>query len=153
MIVSGMMTVAMIGVNVWVLHSVPLFMVIGAAWIVTAALWGDYRVAKNGSVHPSLFNSKPIDLGYYICEQETILIIFFFSLIGVFIVFSVGLNRKGFADSSQIRIDGRGYSPGGSSVPVYYDLSPSRAGKALSICRRIRKFCNACAITRMMPVA
>ena len=56
MIVSGMMTVAMIGVNVWVLHSVPLFMVIGAAWIVTAALWGDYRVAKNGSVHPSLFN-------------------------------------------------------------------------------------------------
>ena len=52
MIVSGMMTVAMIGVNVWVLHSVPLFMVIGAAWIVTAALWGDYRVAKNGSVHP-----------------------------------------------------------------------------------------------------
>ena len=60
MIVSGMMTVAMIGVNVWVLHSVPLFMVIGAAWIVTAALWGDYRVAKNGSVHPSLFNRSQL---------------------------------------------------------------------------------------------
>ncbi len=101
MIVSGMMTVAMIGVNVWVLHSVPLFMVIGAAWIVTAALWGDYRVAKNGSVHPSLFNRSQLIWATIYANRKQSLLSFFALSIGVFIVFSVGLNRKGFADSSQ----------------------------------------------------
>lgn len=134
MIVSGMMTVAMIGVNVWVLHSVPLFMVIGAAWIVTAALWGDYRVAKNGSVHPSLFNRSQLIWATIYANRKQSLLSFFALSIGVFIVFSVGLNRKGFADSSQIRIGTGGYSLWcESSVPVYYDLSTSSGKAKLSL--------------------
>ena len=129
-----MMTVAMIGVNVWVLHSVPLFMVIGAAWIVTAALWGDYRVAKNGSVHPSLFNRSPLIWATIYANRKQSLLSFFALSIGVFIVFSVGLNRKGFADSSQIRIGTGGYSLWcESSVPVYYDLSTSSGKAKLSL--------------------
>ena len=134
MIVSGMMTVAMIGVNVWVLHSVPLFMVIGAAWIVTAALWGDYRVAKNGSVHPSLFNRSQLIWATIYANRKQSLLSFFALSIGVFIVFSVGLNRKGFADSSQIRVGTGGYSLWcESSVPVYYDLSTSSGKAKLSL--------------------
>ena len=49
-------------------------------------------------------------------------------------MFSVGLNRKGFADSSQIRIGTGGYSLWcESSVPVYYDLSTSSGKAKLSL--------------------
>lgn len=49
-------------------------------------------------------------------------------------MFSVGLNRKGFADSSQIRVGTGGYSLWcESSVPVYYDLSTSSGKAKLSL--------------------
>ena len=53
---------------------------------------------------------------------------------GVFIVFSVGLNRQGFADSSQITTGTGGYSLWcESSVPVYHNLSTSLGREKLAL--------------------
>ena len=53
---------------------------------------------------------------------------------GVFIVFSVGLNRKGFADSGQIRIGTGGFTLWGeSAVPVYHNMSTQAGREKLSL--------------------
>lgn len=121
------------GLMVWnflVLHSVVLFMMIGAMWIGMAALWGDYLVTLRRAVSPG----SPVDRsrlvwGTLYANRKQSVLSFFALSIGVFIVFSVGLNRKGFADSSQIRTGTGGYSLWcESSVPIYYDLS-TQAGQ------------------------
>lgn len=54
--------------------------------------------------------------------------------LGVFIVFFVGLNRKGFADSSQIRTGTGGYSLWcESSVPVYHNMATPEGREKLSL--------------------
>jgi putative ABC transport system permease protein len=53
---------------------------------------------------------------------------------GVFIVFSVGLNRQGLADSAQITTGTGGYSLWcESSVPVYHNLSTSLGREKLAL--------------------
>ena len=133
-IVASMLTIAMIGVNVWLLRSVPLFMIIGAAWIVTAALGGDYWVARKGSERSSVLNRSQLVWSTIYANRKQALLSFFALSIGTFIVFSVGLNRKGFGDSSQIRTGTGGYSLWcESSVPVYYDLSTPEGKAKLSL--------------------
>lgn len=134
MIVSVVTTILLVGVNVWTLHSVPLYMVIGAAWIVMAGLCGDYWIAKKGIVHPSLFDRNQLIWGTMYANRRQSLLSFFALSCGVFIVFSVGLNRKGFADSSQIRTGTGGYSLWcESSVPIYHDLSTPEGKVKLSL--------------------
>lgn len=133
-IVASMLTIVMIGVNVWLLRSVPLFMIIGAAWIVTAALGGDYWVARKGSERSSVLNRNQLVWSTIYANRKQALLSFFALSIGTFIVFSVGLNRKGFGDSSQIRTGTGGYSLWcESSVPVYYDLSTPEGKAKLSL--------------------
>lgn len=66
------------------------------------------------------------------CKQA---ILSFFALaIGVHIVFTVGLNRRGFADSSQIRTGTGGYTLWcESSVPVYHNMMTDAGRGKLSL--------------------
>lgn len=133
-ILASMVMVVMIGANVWVLRSIPLFMAIGAVWIMTAALWGDYWVSGKGAARPFLSSRSQLVWNAIYANRKQSLLSFFALSIGTFIVFSVGLNRKGFADSSQIRTGTGGYTLWcESSVPVYYDLSTSEGKAKLSL--------------------
>lgn len=59
---------------------------------------------------------------------------FFTLAIGVFIVFSVGLNRKGFTDSGQLRTGTGGFSLWcESSVPIYHNMSTDAGKNKLSL--------------------
>lgn len=130
----SLLTVAVIGINVFYLHSVTLFMSVGALLLAVAALWGDYLVCRNGSGRNGTMNLSRLTGGTLLAGRRQSLQSFFALSIGVFIVFSVGLNRKGFADSSQLLTGTGGYTLWcESSVPVYYDLSTTAGRDKLSL--------------------
>lgn len=126
-------SVAMAGgmvANFMLLRSVLLFMLMGVVWIGVAALWGDFLVfsgRRAGDAFPG--KRESLSWASLYANRKQSLLSFFTLAIGVFIVFSVGLNRKGFVDSPQILTGTGGYSLWcESSVPVYYDLT-TPAGK------------------------
>lgn len=126
----SMITGGLILANFLFVHSVILFMATGVLWIVMAALWGDYWVSSKRKVDvASSMNAGRLIGGTLYAGRKQSLLSFYALASGVFIVFSVGLNRKDFADSSQIRTGTGGYSLWAEShVPIYYDLT-TRAGK------------------------
>lgn len=130
---SGL-TVGVICVNLLFMHSVSFFMLTGILLLVTAALWGDYLICRQGSNRTRKINQARLIVATLLAGRKQSLLSFFALSIGVFIVFSVGLNRKGFADSSQLRAGTGGYTLWcESSVPVYYDLSGAAGRAKLSL--------------------
>lgn len=131
---SAILSVAIIVINLFYLQSVTLFVIVGIILIGTAAIWGDYLISQNGMFNPARFDSSKLIWRTLFANKKQALLSFFALTIGVFIVFSVGLNRKGFADSSQIREGTGGYSLWGeSSVPVYHNMSTAEGRSKLSL--------------------
>lgn len=130
----SVLTVGIICGNLLFMHSVPLFMLTGILLLITAALWGEYLICRQGSNRKGKINRARLIAGTLFAGRKQSLLSFFALSIGVFIVFSVGLNRKGFADSSQLRTGTGGYTLWcESSVPVYYDLSGAAGRDQLSL--------------------
>ena len=116
-------SVATIGVNLIYLQSVALFIIIGIFLLGTAALWGDYLICSRGAVSGDTFQTEKLVWNTLYANRKQAVLSFFALSAGVFIVFSVGLNRKGFADSSQIKTGTGGYSLWvESAVPVYHNM-------------------------------
>lgn len=131
---GSLLSVVVIGVNLFFLHSVVLFVVAGIILIGTAALWGYWLIQRNGSPAASDFHTDKITWNSLFANRKQILLSFITLATGVFIVFSVGLNRKGFADSAQIRTGTGGYSLWcESSVPVYHNMSTPAGREKLSL--------------------
>ena len=129
-IIAGILALAVIGINFIFFQSVTLFVFAGIILIGTAALWGNYLVCRNSSIKTDGFCASKLVWGTLSANRKQSLLSFFALATGVFIVFSVGLNRKGFADSSQIRTGTGGYSLWcESSVPVYHNME-TQAGRA-----------------------
>jgi len=131
-ILASVLTVVACGtiiLNYFFLHSVILFVFIGIIFIGTAAVWGDYLICRKGCGLAETFNSDKMIWNTLYANRKQAVLSFFALATGVFIVFSVGLNRKNFSAGSQLRTGTGGFSLWAeSSVPVYYDLS-SKAGK------------------------
>jgi putative ABC transport system permease protein len=128
-ILSTLLAVGIAGVNFLILHSVTLFVVVGIIFIGTAAIWGDYLICRKGSVLSGNFTTGKLIWSTLYANKKQAILSFLTLAIGVFIVFSVGLNRKGFADSSQLRTGTGGYTLWcESSVPVYHNMA-THAGK------------------------
>jgi len=128
-IISIIFAVITITVNFIFLHSVVFFVINGIILIGAAAITGDYIITRNGSLFSGFFNTDKLIWSTLFTNKKQVSLSFFALATGVFIVFSVGLNRKNFNDSSQLRTGTGGFSLWcESSVPVYYDLS-AKAGK------------------------
>jgi putative ABC transport system permease protein len=124
-----------IGINYLYIQSPPLFVAVGIILIATAALWSDYLISRNGtpSTHTPFHSGKLIWSALLAGKRQAILS-FITLTSGVFIVFSVGLNRKGFNDSSQIKTGTGGYSLWcETSVPLYHNLSTPSGREKLSL--------------------
>ena len=133
-IISGILTIAVIGINLILFQSVTIFVFAGIILIGTAALWGNYLIGRNGSAKAAGFHSSKLVWATLYANRKQSLLSFFALATGVFIVFSVGLNRKGFADSSQIRTGTGGYSLWcESSVPVYHNMATQAGREKLSL--------------------
>ena len=131
---AGILTLVVIGVNFILFQSVTLFVFAGIILIGTAALWGNYLIYHNNSAKTDGFCSSKLVWATLSANRKQSLLSFFALATGVFIVFSVGLNRKGFADSSQIRTGTGGYSLWcESSVPVYHNMATQAGREKLSL--------------------
>ncbi|MDR1756880.1 MAG: ABC transporter permease [Culturomica sp.] len=128
-VVSTLLAAGTVAVNLFWLHSVALFVGVGVLLMGTAALWGDYLIVRKGSPAAGHFHTEKLIWSTLLTHKRQALLSFFTLTTGVFIVFSVGLNRKGFADSPGLRTGTGGYSLWcESSVPIYYDMG-TPAGK------------------------
>ena len=128
-VVASILAVAVAGINLLFLQSVALFVFVGVILIGTAALWGHYLIRRHGLAKTDGFHASRLVWAMLAANRKQALLSFFALATGVFIVFSVGLNRKGFADSSQLRAGTGGYSLWcESSVPVYHNMA-TRAGR------------------------
>lgn len=134
-VAASLLMVGLVVANLMVLRSVVLFMFIGVMWIGVAALWGDFRLFSKGkSFDGYTLSISHLPWASLYAGRKQAVISFLTLAIGVFIVFSVGLNRKGFVDSSQIRTGTGGYSLWcESGVPVYYDLTTPAGKDRLSL--------------------
>jgi len=133
-LLSSLLAIVVIGINFVFLQSVTLFVLVGIILIGMAALWGDYLICKKGSDNKSGFHSAKLIWSTLYANKKQAILSFITLTIGVFIVFSVGLNRKGFADSSQIRVGTGGYSLWcESSIPLYYNMQTEYGREKLSL--------------------
>ncbi|MDF9829026.1 ABC transporter permease [Parabacteroides sp. PF5-6] len=133
-ILASALAIGILVLNLFTLHSVVLFVLAGVVLIGTAALWGNYLICRNGAVSTAAFHSEKIIWSSLFANRKQALLSFFALTTGVFIVFSVGLNRKGFADSAQIRTGTGGYSLWcESSVPVYHNMNTPAGQAKLSL--------------------
>lgn len=134
-IFASILAILVIVINFFFLRSVTLFVIVGIILIGTAALWGNYLIRRNGSAAAVInFNADKMIWSSLLAGRKQALLSFFALTTGVFIVFSVGLNRKGFADSSQIRTGTGGYTLWcESSVPVYHNMATQAGREKLSL--------------------
>ncbi|MDL2278009.1 ABC transporter permease [Parabacteroides sp. OttesenSCG-928-G07] len=133
-VLSTVLAVIIIVVNFFYLHSVILFILVGVLLIGMAALWGDYLICRNGMTSITQFRFPKLVWSSLYANKKQALLSFFALSIGVFIVFSVGLNRRGFADSSQIRTGTGGYSIWAeSTVPVYHNIMTEEGRSRLAL--------------------
>ncbi len=129
------LAVGVLAANWLFLHSVALFVGVGVALIGTAAWWGDYLICRNGaSDRAAGFTSSGLVWGRLSANRRQALLSFFTLATGVFIVFSVGLNRQGFADGSRLRQGTAGYTLWcESSIPVYHNLNTEAGREKLAL--------------------
>ena len=121
-------------INFLFVQSVTLFVVIGVILIGTAALWGDYLISLKGMPSSDCFNTEKMIRSTLFANKKQTIRSFLTLAIGVFIVFSVGLNRKGFADSSQLKTGTGGYALWAeSSVPVYHNMNTPSGREKLAL--------------------
>lgn len=133
-ILSTLVAVGVIAVNFFILHSVVLFVIAGVVLIGTAAIWGDYLISRNGASAAGRFHVDKLVWSTLLANKKQVMLSFFTLAMGVFIVFSVGLNRKGFADSSQIRTGTGGYTLWcESAVPIYHNMMTAAGREKLSL--------------------
>ena len=133
-IISSLLAVGAIGINFLFLQSVTLFVIAGIILIGTATLWGDYLICRNRASAPNDFHTGKLIWNTLFANKKQAILSFLTLAIGVFIVFSVGLNRKGFADSSQLKTGTGGYSLWcETSVPIYHNMATQSGQEKLSL--------------------
>ena len=112
---------------------VVLFILIGCAWLILGSYLGWHLLVVN-SRKPNANNRKQLVWSSLYANRKQAVVSFLTLALGVFIVFVVGLNRKGFGDSSQLVQGTGGYSLWmETTVPVYYDMNTDEGRRQLSL--------------------
>ena len=133
-ILSICITIGLTVINILFLNAVVLFVITGLTILITATIIGDYIIYRKGSVHSGGLNAQKLIWSTLYANKKQVILSFFALATGVFIVFSVGLNRKGFENSAQLRTGTGGYSLWcESSVPVYHNMMTREGREKLSL--------------------
>ena len=102
--------------------------------IAAASLWGNYWMRSRGTMSSSPFNEGRLIGAGLLANKKRALLSFFTLTAGVFIVFSVGLNRQGFSDPAQLLSGTGGYTLWcESNIPVYHNISTPEGRKKLAL--------------------
>lgn len=128
----GILTLLVLLINIFY-QSIILFVITGCMWIALATVAGFYLLVVRG-LSPQVTERMQLVWSSLYAVRKQAVASFLPLVLGVFIVFAVGLNRRSFADSSQL-----GQGTGGyallmeTSVPVYYDINTPEGKKQLSL--------------------
>lgn len=129
-IVASILSVATTVANLIFLQSIAVFMIIGVVLIGTFALWGNFLLSFKGNSNTTNLSTDTLKWKTIQANKKQAILAFFSLSMGIFIVFSVGLNRQDFSDHSKILNGTGGYTLWcESSVPVYHDMNTTK-GKA-----------------------
>ncbi|MDR3329583.1 MAG: FtsX-like permease family protein, partial [Prevotellaceae bacterium] len=122
------LTLAAIAANLLTVRSTALSVCTGAACIGVAALWGSYLIRRKSAA--GALCPRKLTCATLAANQKNARLSFLTLALGVFVVFSVGLNRPGFSDEAQLQGETGGYALWcESTVPIYHSLA-TRAGRA-----------------------
>ena len=135
-ILVSLMVVLTVCINSAFIQSAVLFVLVGVSFLGATALWGDYLICRDATLadKDKPFTSTGLVRATLFAGRKQAVLSFFSLSMGVFIVFSVGLNRQGFADSAQLVTGTGGYSLWcESAVPVYHNLSTSLGREKLAL--------------------
>ncbi|MDR2929125.1 MAG: FtsX-like permease family protein [Cytophagaceae bacterium] len=134
-VASSIVSIAIIIYGILFLHSVALFIIAGITLICTAALWGNYIICKNTLfTNKDAFADNKMVWNTLFAGRQQAALSFFALAMGVFTVFSVGLNRKDFSDATLLRSGTGGYSFWcETGVPVYHNLTTDEGRLKLSL--------------------
>jgi putative ABC transport system permease protein len=131
-VISTVITLSLIFPAVF--SAMAFFALIGLFLIVTSVLWVDYAVTYYGSAKSGQFNLRRLIWANLYAAKKRTLLSFFALTAGVYVVFSVGLNRQGFGDDSQIESGTGGFSLWcESSVPVYHNMNTKQGREKLAL--------------------
>ncbi len=132
---TTVLIISLLFINLTNLKSSILFILIGILVLTAFALWADYLICRNGStLSENTFDTQKMIWATVFAGKKQALLSFFTLAIGVFIVFSVGLNRRGFSDNSRLQTGTGGYSLWcESSVPVYHSISSQEGREKLAL--------------------
>jgi putative ABC transport system permease protein len=114
-------------------RSAALFTGMGLLSMLVAASAGNYLILSRGAPDRPFSESKWV-WSSLLANRKRVWLSFFTLATGVFLVFSVGLNRKGFSNNSQLSSATGGYTLWcETTVPVYHDLSTQEGRDRLAL--------------------
>jgi putative ABC transport system permease protein len=114
--------------------SVVCFMIAGILLIATLAFAGDYWIISHGTSRKAPFNEDKLLWSSLLANRKRVRLSFWTLATGIFLVFSVGLNRQGFSDGTQLASGTGGYALWcETTVPVYHNLSTSEGRNKLAL--------------------
>ncbi|MCL2040665.1 MAG: FtsX-like permease family protein [Bacteroidales bacterium] len=129
----SLMLIGLLVINIFYLKSPILFVCTGMIFLFAAWSWFDYLIRRGVHLKMPLDASKLMWSSLFHAKRQAMLS-FFTLASGVFIVFSVGLNRQGFVDASQIRTATGGFSLWcETSVPVYHNIQTEEGRAKLGL--------------------
>ncbi|MCL2072454.1 MAG: ABC transporter permease [Marinilabiliaceae bacterium] len=120
-------------INLLILKSALLFVCVGVLFLVSCWLWINYLIDKGIDSKISFGMFKMMWASLFYRKKQTMLA-FITLASGVFIVFSVGLNRQGFADSTQIRTATGGFSLWcETTIPIFHNIQTEDGRNKLAL--------------------
>ena len=106
----------------------------GVVFLLVGWMGIRYWINRKGAGTQTPFDFSKLTGSSLRYTQKQVLLSFVTLASGVFIVFSVGLNRRGFADSSQIRTATGGFALWcETSVPVYHNIQTEEGRAKLAL--------------------
>ena len=133
-IVFTLTTLSLILINIAHINSAELYSLVGIMLIATVAVLGNYIISNKGADIFLPFSYERMVWASLYHNRKQALLSFFTLTVGVFIVFSVGLNRQGFANSTQLQSGTGGYSLWcESSIPIYHNMATQEGQSKLAL--------------------
>ncbi|TLX76443.1 FtsX-like permease family protein [Labilibacter sediminis] len=120
--------------NLFFISSVALFAITGVMLMLTFALWGEYHISKRGGATTKDFKQEKLTWRTLLANKKQAVLSYLSLATGVFIVFSVGLNRQDFNNPSKLSQTTGGYDLWcDSSIPVYHNMNTAEGKKKLNL--------------------
>ncbi|MCG8578953.1 MAG: FtsX-like permease family protein, partial [Bacteroidales bacterium] len=134
LIVTLAITLGITIYNLFFISSVALFAVTGVMLLLTFTMWGDYHISKTGGATTQDFNQKKLTWRTLLANKKQAVLSYLSLATGVFIVFSVGLNRQDFNNPSKLTQATGGYDLWcESSIPVYHNMNTAEGKEKLNL--------------------